>query len=170
VRRHGGFTIIELMITVAIVSIVLMVGVPSMTQFLADRAAEANAQEFVEAVRFARTEAMKRAEAVQLCATDAPEAADPVCNGSDWSKGWLVIQQSSGRVLRIQNGLRAMREKDAVDGEADLLTFQSTGIATDGAGDYDFYPTGDETSDSYKARVRRVNVSKVGRATLTKGI
>lgn len=169
-RRHAGFTIIELMITVAIVSILLVVGVPSMTRFLADRAAEANAQEFIEAVRFARTEAMKRAQPIKLCATDAPEAEAPVCKGDDWSKGWLVVHSGSSQVLRIQNGLQAMRATDPVDAAAGEIEFQSTGIAFGGDGTYDFYPTGDDKAADYKSRVRRVTVSKVGRALLTKGI
>lgn len=158
------------MITVAIVSILLMVGVPSMTRFLADRAAEANAQEFVEAVRFARTEAMKRSRQISLCATEDPEAEAPTCAGDDWEKGWLVIYPESGQILRIQNGLKAMRATDAVDGAAGQIDFQSTGITTGGAGNYDFYPAGDETDSSYKSRIRRVSVSTAGRATLTKGI
>jgi type IV fimbrial biogenesis protein FimT len=170
-RRDRGFTIIELLITMAIVSIVLMVAVPQMTQFMADRAAEANAQEFAQAVRFARSEAMKRARPVSLCATDKPEDAEPVCSeDSVWDKGWLVVYPESGQVLRVQNALRAMRSADPVDAAAAQIDFQSTGIATAGAGDYDFYPTGDEDGDTYKTRIRRVNVNVQGRVNIVKGI
>ena len=55
---HAGFTLVELLVTVAIAAVLMAVGVPAMTSFLSDQAAAANADEFAEALRFACSEAV----------------------------------------------------------------------------------------------------------------
>ncbi len=160
----GGFTLVEMLVTMAIAGVLLAIGVPSMMQFLADRAAAANADEFAEALRFARTEAMKRGRSVYVCPTKNPEAEAPTCSDSanDWMSGWLVASADSDKILRVQNALRSM---ESITTQQAKVTFASTGIATAGSGDYTFTPSG--SSDSKK--VRKVNVNNQGRVQVTQG-
>jgi type IV fimbrial biogenesis protein FimT len=166
----SGFTLVELLVTLAVVSVLLVVGVPSMTQFLADRAAQANAEEFVQALRFARSEAMKRGRPVTVCASQNPEADAPTCSGSNtWVSGWLIVFADSNRVLRVQNALRSMRAETPIEADDDTIKFASTGIAFEGSGDYRFFPVGDDTDDGYDQRVRSVNLNTQGRIEVTLG-
>lgn len=159
-----------MLVTLAIVSILLAVGVPSLTQFLADQAAAGNANEFAEALRFARTEAMKRGQPVSVCATDDPTADEPSCSGKNtWDKGWLVTANGGTKVLRIQNALHSMNATLPIDAASFQVDFQATGIATAGPGDYTFNPVGDMDSDGYSKRVRVVNVNVQGRVQVTQG-
>jgi len=75
-----GFTLIELMITVGIAAILLLVGVPSMSQRLAAERLDRSATELASAYRFARSEAVKLTLPVVLQGTE---------NG-----GWEVMADS----------------------------------------------------------------------------
>jgi type IV fimbrial biogenesis protein FimT len=163
----------ELMVTMVVVGILMAVAVPSMTQFMADRAAGANADEFAEALRFARSEALKRGRPVKMCATEKPEQTDPTCSGKKtWDKGWLIVFDDSGRVLRVQNALRAMNATEPVTAASDEIVFASTGIVLEmdePSETYTFNPVGDSGSDGYADRVRTVTVTQQGRVKVTKG-
>jgi type IV fimbrial biogenesis protein FimT len=150
---HAGFTLVELLVTLAIAGVLLAVGVPAMTSFLADQAAAANADEFAEALRFARAEAIKRGGAVTMCAsTDLATCSD------NWKSGWIVKADDSGKVLRVQNPLRSMGDLTAA---AETVTFQSTGIVTEGAGAYVF-----AAADSDANRTRTVRLNSLGRVAV----
>ncbi len=152
---HAGFTLVELLVTVAIAAVLMAVGVPAMTSFLSDQAAAANADEFAEALRFARSEAVKRGDSVSLCASTNLTAC-----GEDWKAGWIV-STSSGKVLRVQNPIRAMGDLTAA---ATTVTFQSTGIATAGSGSYVFATLSGNTD-----RSRTVALNAQGRVVVSKG-
>lgn len=133
----------------------MAVGVPAMTAFVSDQAAAANADEFAEALRYARSEAVKRGDTVSLCAS-----ADFTSCGEDWKTGWIV-SSSSGKVLRVQNPLRSMGDLTAA---ASTVTFQSTGIATAGSGNYVFATRSGNTD-----RSRTVALNAQGRVVVSKG-
>jgi type IV fimbrial biogenesis protein FimT len=156
-KRPAGFTLVELIVTVAIVSILLAVAAPAMTSFLADQAAAANADEFAAAVRYSRTEAIKRGQTIGMCASTDPTADAPGCDADDWSTGW-AITTPNGSVLRVQNALRAM---DSATGAVTELAFLPNGIVQPGAGNYVFVPVGGDT-----AKQRTVKVATTGKVTV----
>lgn len=157
-----GFTLIEMLVTMAIAGILLAVGVPAMTDFLAVRSSVSNADELLETLRFARSEALKRGSSVVVCATTEPENSDPSCGGAgDWMSGWVVkANDENGQILRVQNALRAMKE---IDTGSSQIIFRATGITA--AASFTFIPNGDEIED----RMRTVSVNPQGRAMMSKG-
>lgn len=78
-----GFTLVELMITVALLGILLSVSVPSFTQFIGQQQVKGLARDFRSAVLQARSESAKRNAAVFLKAN------------ASWSNGWFVTADSS---------------------------------------------------------------------------
>lgn len=158
-RRGGvrGFTLVELLVTMAIAGIVLALAVPSMTQFLAEQSAAGNADELAEALRYARSEAIKSGRSVEICAS-----SDYKTCGKDWATGWVVLGSGSNTILRVQNALRAV---DSVTAGATSLTFGATGLVIVGGNtSFTFTPIGGDTS-----RARVVTVSTQGRVNVTKG-
>lgn len=98
---NGGFTLIELMVTLAVGAILLAVAVPSFRTFVQNAQVNNAADGFLAAIQRARSEAITRGDAVLLCRT-----ADPTSNtcgtssGEDWSPGWLMyaVRNFSGEV------------------------------------------------------------------------
>lgn len=83
-NKNTGFTIIELMITLALMGIFMTLAVPSMGSIIKNNRLSTQANEFVTALQLARSEAIKRATAINVTATDA-SATD-----NEWGKGWSV--------------------------------------------------------------------------------
>lgn len=78
-KAVAGFTLIELMVTLAVVAITLAIGVPSFQGVVSDNRLTGAANNLIGALNVARSEAIKRGRSVVLT---------PV--GSDWSTGGRV--------------------------------------------------------------------------------
>lgn len=76
-----GFTLIELMVTVALVAVLMAVAVPSMTTFQRNAQLTSFSNTLLSAINAARGEAMKRGQPAMVVPTD----------GSNWSSGWVVF-------------------------------------------------------------------------------
>ncbi|HQX79388.1 MAG TPA: GspH/FimT family pseudopilin, partial [Steroidobacteraceae bacterium] len=88
---EGGFTLLELMIVLALAAVILAIGAPSFTEFRRNGRLTADANDFLTAVQRARTEAVKQQRTVSLCATDDPLAVAPACSGNADFSGWIVF-------------------------------------------------------------------------------
>jgi type IV fimbrial biogenesis protein FimT len=69
-RRQGGFTLIELMVGLTILSITLAVGWPAMSGWLTATRAQGASEFYAEGLRLARAEAMKRGVVSRLTLLD----------------------------------------------------------------------------------------------------
>jgi len=92
-KKNAGFTLIELMITLAIVGILLTVGVPSLKTFMQSNQLIAATNELVSALHVARSEAIKLNTKVSVCSSSNGTG----CSGSsDWKNGWVVFVDADG--------------------------------------------------------------------------
>lgn len=97
--KYTGLTLIELIVTLAVVSVLLAYGVPQFKSTTANSRLTSAINTLTGDLAFARTEAIKRGESVKVTATDA----------ADWAAdGWTVaINISGGAKLRISPALGA---------------------------------------------------------------
>lgn len=70
VRINSGFTLIELMVTIAVAAVLLTVAIPSFRDLLARNELTTTANAWVGALSTARAEAVKRNQSVALCGDD----------------------------------------------------------------------------------------------------
>jgi type IV fimbrial biogenesis protein FimT len=94
-RKDSGFTLIELMVTVAIAAILLGVAVPSFAEFIKNNRRAAAVNLFITDIHLARAEAAKRNQRVVICKRN-PATVQPACStAADWTDGWLVFVDNS---------------------------------------------------------------------------
>ena len=96
-RSPLGFTLLELIVTMAVAAIVLTVGVPGFYELINNNRLTSGANEFVAALNLARSEAVKRSVRVTVCKS----ADGRCCAGSGgYEQGWIVFADLSGDALR----------------------------------------------------------------------
>lgn len=95
-----GVTFVEMMLTVAVVSLVLALGVPNLRSLWLSNRMATQANEFLGAIHLARSEAIRRGVKASLCKSAAPEAPSPSCVASgDWGQGYLVFTDPNDNAL-----------------------------------------------------------------------
>ena len=97
-NKHSGFTLIELMITLAIVGILLTVGVPSLKTFMQGNQLIASSNELVSALHVARSEAIKLNSRVSICESSNGTSCS---NTGSWKNGWIVFVDFDGNLVNI---------------------------------------------------------------------
>lgn len=122
--RARGFTLIELMITIAVLVITLTLAVPSFSNIIQNNRSTALANELSSAINLARSEAVKRGQEVSVCPRNV---AGNACSGArDWTVGWLV--QTGADVLRVWDAPRAGAVIDSPANPADgVIRFNGLG-------------------------------------------
>lgn len=88
-RTSRGMTVLELMISMAILAIVSTLAVPGFSSLLHNAGRTTAVNDFIHAVYLARSEAIKRGTVVSLCkSTDGQVCLNHV---PEWSTGWMVF-------------------------------------------------------------------------------
>lgn len=97
--RYSGFTVTELVITLAIAAVLLTLAAPNMRDFIRNNRITTETNTLIAHINLARSEATKRNVVVALCRKNPDPAKQnpPECGGGtakDWSSGWLVYATS----------------------------------------------------------------------------
>ncbi|WP_194723885.1 GspH/FimT family pseudopilin [Noviherbaspirillum malthae] len=117
--RRGGFTLIELMVAVAVTAILLGIAVPSLLDVLLGSRLTAHANTLVASLQLARSEAIKRNAVVTVC----PSANGTSCTDGSWEQGWIVLVNDT--LLQAQG---AARHGMRITGTASRIDYQPTGL------------------------------------------
>lgn len=86
-KRPSGFTLIELLVTIAVLSLLLMVGLPSMSTWLQNQQIRTSAEGLQAGLQFARAEALRRNAPVRFQLVDTLTSA---CALSAAGTNWIV--------------------------------------------------------------------------------
>lgn len=170
-KSAPGFTLIELMVLLVIISVAAAVAIPNFQQFLVSQRATSNANEFLTALTFARSEALKRGVPVSVCASSDGNA----CSGNnDWDVGWIVFNDNGptrGTVETAQ-GENVLRRRAAFDdgstlsddsgNNATFVAFTGDG-ALDNGNNLDFEL---EPKDCKGEKLRGISIAPTGRAVV----
>jgi prepilin-type N-terminal cleavage/methylation domain-containing protein len=97
--RHGerrvqrGFTLMELMVVLAVAGVIMGFAVPNFSLYIRNGRLTSAANDLLASVTLARTEAIKRQLPVGVCASANPTVANPACSGATataFRQGWIV--------------------------------------------------------------------------------
>lgn len=183
-RRASGFTLLEVLVVVAIVGILSAYAVPNFMQSMNRASVTAQTSAFASAIRVARTEAIRRGRMVTLCRSDNPEAAAPACAANaggalGWASGWVIFEDSdpagtrgtidapNETVINVQapfNGSGGFADQGA-NGNA-VISFSPSGMPFGVIGRTLLaLPNQENAAESRLART--VTLSATGRVTIT---
>jgi type IV fimbrial biogenesis protein FimT len=97
--RHSGFTLVELVITIALFGILVVWAVPNVRSFIKNARISSVTSDLIGDISVARQEAQRRGVAMQICAS-----ADGLTCASgtaiDWLNGWIIRTATSGQVVK----------------------------------------------------------------------
>ena len=121
-----------------IVGILALIGITGFREIVQNSRAVTLSNEFISAVAFARSEAIKRSTNVSVC--PAANANGLACgNSGNWSNGWIVFVDSDNDGT-INNTTDRLKVHDPLENGTQVtttiarITYNSAGFASSGTG------------------------------------
>jgi len=147
-RRLPGFTLIEVLMVVAILAVLASIAAPSMRGFMDAQMVKTPASDLYSTFVLARSEAIKRNAAIDIVPA----------TGFDWADGWSVRTQSGGTVLRTQDAYPRIAITPSTAG---TVTYGSNGRLSTSAAIFRVVAPGNT-----EARMRCVSIDVMGRPSV----
>lgn len=138
-KKDFGFTLIEMMVVLAIAGIVIGVGIPKISIFFQSSRMTTNTNALVGAFQIAKSEAIKRQGPVTVCRSANQTSCDLNADNT-WEDGFIVFFDANANrvvnggtdiILRINAGAEGndvtIRSDTTFNNEHQYITFTSRG-------------------------------------------
>ena len=135
--RNRGFTLMELLITLAVVAIVASLAVPSFQNMIATQRVRSAANDLATALNFARSEAVKRNRVVTVT---------PVAT---WAEGWNITYDDGANTITVQihEALEGVTMTGSPAGTA--ISYRADGRRNSGNVDIEIAPPAGSSASSH---------------------
>jgi len=148
-RNQTGFTIIELMIGIAVAGVLLAIAVPAFNSLQERNALRSTAADFITAVNTARIQAINLRTSVTL---------KPI-SGNDWGAGWMIEYPASVLTEDDQEFRPTGSSKIVSESSLNKIEFRSNGLSN--AGEAKFSLCDNRSGEEGRA----ITVSPFGKVT-----
>lgn len=156
-NKQSGFTLVEIMVTIAVLSIIITVALPSLGTFLTQMRVDNKIVEVQRLLLTTRNAAINSGQNATLCPLNA---AGDTCEGSNWA-GRIGILSSDGLIKERE----AIQTGDKLLFDFDSVTYTPSGqLSNANIGLFRYCPQNDDYFS------RGVDLSLAGRAYLTTDI
>jgi type IV fimbrial biogenesis protein FimT len=126
---QSGFTVVELMVSLAVAAILIGFALPAFNDFIDQRRMASRANDMILAINYARSEAARRGEPVTV------QAADPTAD-NEWGGGYCVVVGPGGNcndALRLFEPIPAAQASFNAVPNRQIFTFNARGMLANGA-------------------------------------
>ena len=171
---YRGLTLVELMITLVILSVTVTLATPAMRQLLHGSTLRAETSRLLDAINLARSEAVFRNTPVSLCPSAMATSGVPDCAGV-LAGGWIVFTNRNRDAVVDAESDEVLRVFEAIPPGYSLSNLAGTRAADELI---TYLPDGSSRRnlsllicppDSYLARPWTVVLNSVGRARAARG-
>jgi len=169
-RSSRGFTLIELIITLALIAIIATFAVPSFSQLIANNRITSTTNNLIGVLNYARAESIKRGRPVDITALASAG------NGDEWGGGWRIWVDAgtagyqAGEEIRVFNEVPDSVTVNGPDGVTNFR-FRPNGFvdpSPSSGAEYGFQVCDDRTGET--GRVIQIHTSgRVRHETVTCG-
>ena len=170
-NRQQAFTLVELMVTLAVLGISLMIAVPSFLSFSRSNRTVSETNSLVGALNYARSEATTLRSTISVCTSSDGLTCGA---GIGWRSGWIVFVNSDNdspaqvdageSILRVYGPTSPANTINASAALTDFITYNASGFSN-AQGQFVL------CDDSGTQSARALTVNRTGRISLkTKGV
>ena len=165
--RQVGFTLIEILMVVALIGVMLLAGMPSLVTFINKTRVSGNANALLGDISYARSEAATRQAQVAICVSNDQASCTA---GQTWDTGRIIFVDANAdgalnageTVLRVSQAMSGTAVTVTGFGSINILRFRPFGgLSPATAGSFKLCP-GSGTEG------RQVQVAATGRPLITK--
>jgi type IV fimbrial biogenesis protein FimT len=166
-----GVTLIEAMVTLAVIAVVLAIGIPAVRDIVATNRMSGAVNDVVTSLHLSRAEAGRRSAQSVMCATTAWDSPAATCENGNLIDGWIVFIDDNPRNSARDAGEAIILGHEPIGAGINLTSpglvrFSSLGIASaDIPGDINFLlcdERGNRAAGGVTA-ARMINMTATGR-------
>jgi len=169
-NRPSGFTMIELVSVMLIVSILAAVGLPSFNYVTSSNRVSTEVNALVGDLQYARSEAVREGSWVTVCAS----ADGATCSGTaNWQTGWIIFSDLNNNhtfatgdtLLRVKQAFTGS-DTFSADNSFSYQTYNREGVAPTGVSPQVTVTLHDATSNAQWTRC--VQISPLGQVAIVR--
>jgi len=166
-NKIDGFTLVEIMVTIAVIGITLAFASPNIVSFIQNYRISTQTNNLLADLQLARNNSVSQGARASVCTS----TNGTTCSGSDWSAGRIVFVDANGNgavdaatdtILRVSEALSTGNTIVATNlSTAGIIQFRPSGLASGVTGGGATFKLCDDRTGAFG---RTVSVSPTGRA------